>query len=53
MPKKKPTWQEKLNDSKDLPKVEQITGKMLKKWGTGTLVIPAPIEVDSFDEEGA
>jgi alkylated DNA nucleotide flippase Atl1 len=48
MPKKKPTWQEKLNDSKGCPKVEELTGKMAKKWGTGTLVIPAPIEVDQL-----
>jgi alkylated DNA nucleotide flippase Atl1 len=48
MPKKKPTWQEKLNDSKGYPKVEPLTGKMAGKWGTGTLVIPAPIEVDEL-----
>jgi hypothetical protein len=48
MPSKKRTWQEKLNDSKALPKVEEITGRMSKKWGIGTLVIPAPIEVDQL-----
>jgi len=48
MPAKKPSWQEKLNDSKGLPKVEEIKGKMSKKWGTGTVVIPAPIEVDQL-----
>jgi alkylated DNA nucleotide flippase Atl1 len=48
MPKKKPTWVEKLNDSKGLPKVEKITDKMRKRWGTGTVVIPAPIEVDEM-----
>jgi hypothetical protein len=48
MPYKKPTWQQKLNDGKVYPKVEEITGKMSKKWGTGTLVIPAPIEVDEL-----
>ncbi len=48
MPKKKPTWIEKLNDSKDLPKVEKITDKTSKRWGTGTVVIPAPIEVDEI-----
>jgi alkylated DNA nucleotide flippase Atl1 len=48
MPKKKPTWSEKLNDSKGLPKVEKITDKMSKRWGTGTVVIPAPIEVDEM-----
>jgi len=40
------SWSEKLTDSKDLPKVNEITDKMSKKWGTGTVVIPAPIEVD-------
>jgi len=48
MPKKKTTWVEKLNDSKGLPKVEKITDKMSKRWGTGTVVIPAPIEVDEI-----
>ena len=46
MAKARKTWQEKLADSKDLPKVVEITGKMSKRWGTGTLVIPAPREVD-------
>lgn len=44
MPRRK-SWSEKLADSKGLPKVEKITGKMSKKWGTGTVVIPAPMEV--------
>ncbi len=48
MAKARKTWQEKLADSKDLPKVVEITGKMSKRWGTGTLVIPAPIEVDEI-----
>jgi len=48
MPTKKTTWSEKLNDSKGLPKVEKITDKMSKRWGTGTVVIPAPIEVDEI-----
>ena len=48
MPYKKPTWNEKLNNSKGYPKVEEITGRMTKKWGSGTLVIPAPIEVDEL-----
>ena len=45
---KKKTWREKLEDSKDLPRVEKITERMSKKWGTGTVVIPAPIEVDGL-----
>jgi alkylated DNA nucleotide flippase Atl1 len=48
MPTKKPTWNQKLNDSKGLPKVEKITAARSKRWGTGTLVIPAPIEVDEI-----
>jgi len=44
----KKSWSEKLRDSKGLPKVEKITGKMSKRWGTGTVVIPAPIEVDQL-----
>jgi hypothetical protein len=48
LPKKKPTWVKKLNDSKGPPKVEKITDKMSKRWGTGTVVIPAPIEVDEL-----
>lgn len=43
--KMKKTWREKLADSKDLPKVVKIEGKMSARWGTGTVVIPAPIEV--------
>jgi alkylated DNA nucleotide flippase Atl1 len=31
-----------------LPKVEVITDKMRKRWGTGTVVIPAPVEVDEI-----
>jgi hypothetical protein len=45
---KKKSWQEKLADDKDLPKVEVIPDKLVSKWGAGTLVIPAPIEVDQL-----
>ena len=48
MPKSRRSWQEKLADSKDLPRVEEITDKMSKRWGTGTVVIPAPKEVDEI-----
>ena len=44
----KKTWCQKLNDSKGLPKVEKIIDDMSKRWGTGTVVIPAPIEVDGI-----
>jgi hypothetical protein len=42
------SWRAKLADSKDLPRVEKITGKMSTRWGTGTVVIPAPLEVDAL-----
>jgi len=40
------SWRVKLHDSKGLPRVIEINDKMSKRWGTGTCVIPAPIEVD-------
>ena len=48
MLKTKSTWTEKLNNSRGLPKVEEIRGNMRKNWGTGTVVIPAPLEVDEL-----
>jgi len=47
LPKRK-SWSEKLQDSKGLPKVQEITDKMSKRWGTGTVAIPAPMEVDEI-----
>jgi len=47
MPKRK-SWSEKLKDSQGLPKVEKITGKMSKRWGSGTVVIPSPMEVNEI-----
>ena len=44
----KKSWQQKLEDSKDLPRVIKISGKMSKQWGKGTCVIPAPLEVDEI-----
>lgn len=45
--KSKRSWREKLADSKNLPKTGKIEGKLSKRWGTGTMVIPAPLEVDA------
>jgi alkylated DNA nucleotide flippase Atl1 len=42
------SWREKLADTKGLPKVEKITGKMSARWGKGTVVIPSPREVDEI-----
>jgi hypothetical protein len=42
------SWRKKLADSKDLPRVEWIGGNTSARWGTGTVVIPAPMEVDAL-----
>lgn len=47
MPSKK-SWQQKLADSKDLPKIQKVEGKMSRRWGEGMFVIPAPMEVDEI-----
>lgn len=46
--KAKKSWREKLLDNKGLPKTGPIEGKLSTRWGTGTMVIPAPIEVDEI-----
>ncbi len=46
MAKLRKSWREKLADDKGLPRVVEVTGKMSTRWGTGTVCIPAPIEVD-------
>jgi len=48
MVRKKKSWTEKLADNKGLPRVEKISEKMSKRWGSGTVVIPAPMEVDAM-----
>ena len=46
--KTKKSWKDKLADSKGLPKVGKVMGNMTRRWGTGTMVIPAPKEVDAI-----
>ena len=48
MAKRRKSWREELADSKGCPKVVEITGKMSTRWGTGTVCIPAPMEVDEI-----
>jgi alkylated DNA nucleotide flippase Atl1 len=45
---KRKTWQEKLADSKDLPKVIEINENQSKRWGTGTCAIPSPKDVNEI-----
>ncbi len=49
MAKRVKSCQEKLTDSKDLPRVVAITPKLAGRWqekAGDTLLIPAPIEVE-------
>ncbi len=48
MTHKKKSFKEKLADSKNFPKVEKISPKLSKRWGKGTVVIPAPLKVDAL-----
>jgi hypothetical protein len=41
------SWREKLADDKGLPKLGRVEGKLRTLWGAGTMVIPAPREVDA------
>jgi hypothetical protein len=44
---RKKSWREKLADNKGLPKTASIDCSKSSRWGTGTFVIPAPVEVDA------
>lgn len=44
----KTSWRAKLADDKGLPKVSPVSGRLTKRWGSGTFVIPAPREVDAL-----
>ena len=46
--KARKSWRETLADSKGLPRVGEVTGKMRPRWGKGPMVIPAPAEVDAL-----
>jgi len=49
MAHRKKSWQEKLLDDKDLPKVIATrTQKVSKKWGEGLCAIPRPRDVDAL-----
>lgn len=45
---KRKTWREKLADDKGLPRVFKIQPRQKKRWGKGTMAIPAPREVDAL-----
>ncbi len=45
---RKKTWREKLEGVPGLPKVEPIPERMKARWGEGTILVPAPREVDAL-----
>ncbi|MFO0999529.1 MAG: methylated DNA-protein cysteine methyltransferase [Planctomycetaceae bacterium] len=45
--KAKKTWTEKLQNSKGLPRVEQLDENLAKRFGGKTMLIPAPTDVDA------
>ena len=42
------SFREKLADSKDFPRVQPLSGGMEKRFGPGTVLLPAPGEVDEL-----
>lgn len=48
MSRQRKSWREKLEDSKGFPQVYPIDDTKSKRWGKGTFVIPAPLEVDAL-----
>lgn len=49
MPRAKKSWEEKLLDDKDLPKVfDTRNQKISKRWGEGLCAIPRPRDVDAL-----
>ncbi len=46
--RRRKSWEDKLNDAKDLPKVVQLKGKAKRRWNVETLAIASPREIFSF-----
>ncbi len=45
---RKKTFREKLQDDKGFPRVERLTGGMRRRFGAGTILLPAPSEVEEL-----
>ncbi len=46
--KKKKSWQEKLKDSKDLPKIVKLDKEAQTHWKGETMTVPSPMEVNNI-----
>ena len=49
--RRRKSWEDKLNDAKDLPKVVRLKGKAQRRWNVETLAIASPREIFSFIQE--
>lgn len=45
--RKRKSWAERLADDKNLPEIKPIPEKMTRRLGPGSMVVPAPREVDA------
>lgn len=45
---KKSSWTEKLHKDNGLPKIVVIPESQEKRWGSGTMAIPSPLEVNAI-----
>ena len=48
MARTRTTWNQKLEDSKGLPKMEPMPEKWRERWGEVQMLIPAPLEVNAL-----
>jgi alkylated DNA nucleotide flippase Atl1 len=48
MATRKKSWTEKLNDSKDLPKVVKLNAALKKRYGKQSMAIPSPLDVNAI-----
>jgi hypothetical protein len=51
MVKTRESWRDKLGSTaqrNNLPRIVEVEGKMSRKFGEGTCVIPSPLEVDAL-----
>ncbi len=46
--KKNKSWQEKLRDSKGLPKVVSLTGDAKRHWKADSMAVPSPLEISEI-----
>jgi alkylated DNA nucleotide flippase Atl1 len=45
------TFREKLADTKDFPRVQPLTGGMRRRFGPGTILLPAPWQVQQLMQQ--